>query len=193
MVISDISSYKDGYLFTLNTDEDVKGNKFSSDHYVSITKDVSKTARNIKNNDLVLVEGLAVGDKFVRATKFINASEVFQRKPLSESVRHRNHLTIHATVTKDHHRGRNGYVLFAQTDVKIGKEIVTTVHEIFAGDHLEEKILQTKPGDLLIIEGPLSRERRIIVLHFTNLTSAFRSRGDNKSVHAAVTRTAAGR
>jgi len=176
MVVSDITPYKNGYLFTLNTDEDVRGARFSSDHYVFVADEVGKKMLDTKIDDLVLVEGLASGDKFIFATDIVNATHAFKRKQQVAPIRHRNHLTIHATVTKEHHRVRNGFVLFAQTDIKVAGAAISTVHEILAGDHLAQRIQETKPGDFLIVEGPVSRDRQVVVVHFTNLTSAFRGR-----------------
>jgi hypothetical protein len=173
-VISPLNDYRDGKIFIVNTNEEVrsKNRNFSADHTIYVPEENLSLLDELEQNDTVMVFGYITNEKRVTAKDFSNISAIFKPNKKLSQIRHKNHVTIYGEVTSDIQIIRNGFIFFVTTTTE--KDSVTTEHTVYANDYLKNAIANTKKGDYVLIEGPLSKDGRLIVSSFNNVSQAFK-------------------
>ena len=184
-VISPLNDYNDGKIFVINTDEEVKSKSrnFSTDHTVFVSKEKLPLLNELEQNDTVMVFGYITNEKKVTANDFSNISAAFKPKKKLSHIRHKNHLIIYGEVTSDIQILRSGFLFFVKTVIEqenilptlegTTKDHIITEHTVYANDYLKNVIATTKKGDYVLIEGPLSKDGKLIVSSYNNISQAF--------------------
>jgi hypothetical protein len=180
-VISDMSPMKEGTAFIVNTDEEVKGLKrYLSDHKVFAPEQYNAQLKKTKRLDTVMIEGYVTPDRIIVCKDFFNVSDAFDHQQVS-FIRNKNHLTVYGIVSSRVKPVRSGYMFFVTTETE-----VITEHEIFATEAVGHSVLTILENDYVLIEGPYSRDNRLIVSSFNNVSFAFDSPHDRNTGLALI-------
>ncbi|HAM49646.1 MAG TPA: hypothetical protein DCP92_02720 [Nitrospiraceae bacterium] len=167
-VISDVSLTEEGAILVVNTDEEVRGLKrYLSDHKVIVPKQYIAEVTKTQRLDTVMIEGYIAPDRVIVCRDFFNVSAAFEHRQVS-FLRNKNHLTVHGVVSSRVKPVRSGYMFFVTTETE-----VKTEHEIFANEAMGQSILMVQENDYVLIEGPYSKDKKLIVSSFNNVSMAF--------------------
>ena len=167
-VISDISPTQEGSIMVVNTDEEVRGMKrFQADHEIFVPGQFITEVSKTKRLDTVMIDGYVAPDRLIICRDFFNVSAAFEHQQVS-FLRNKNHLTVYGVVSSRVKPIRSGYMFFVTTETE-----VKTEHEIFANESMAQSVLTTRENDYVLIEGHYSKDNRVIVSNFNNISLAF--------------------
>lgn len=176
-MISEVSPAQDGAIMVVNTDEEVRGLKrFQADHDVFVPERFLAEVNKTQRLDTIMIDGYVAPDRLIVCRDFFNISAAFKHQQVS-FLRNKNHLTVYGLVSSRVKPIRSGYKFFVTTETE-----VKTEHEIFANESMAQSVLTTREQDYVLIEGPYSRDKRLIVSNFNNISLAFNSPADRPPV-----------
>ena len=176
-VISDISSAQEGSVMVVNTDEEVRGMKrFQADHEIFVPGQHIAEASKTKRLDTIMIEGYVAPDRIIICKDFFNVSAAFEHQQVS-FLRNKNHLTLYGVVSSRVKPVRSGFMFYVTTETE-----VKTEHDIFANESMAQSVLTTRENDYVLIEGHYSKDNRVIVSNFNNISLAFKFPADRSPV-----------
>ena len=190
LLTSDPIPQDTGLIFIVTTDEEFGEKRFVTDHTIFVDRerdaDKVRILSSSAKGDFLLLECELLANYQLHCKKLDNVTQALSSslsmKNRSALPRNKNIGTVHGFVAEEVQDFKNGYLILIGTESRTDYARERVIIHTQAANTLKCVLEKTAKGDFVLVEGPLTRDRRLIVSDFNNLSLAVDPKGKARTM-----------